>query len=285
MHQVHSSELSLLEQYFAQVPANEPMLRAFIDGRVPGHAFLDRSPEATAAVVAVNYRFIFFGGNPSPAFQQEAVQQLCYQRAIDVVWPLLPVKLPRVLVPDEIVPRMEYRRRPDDGDGLLPRLAAGAPQAEVRRIDSHNIKQCLWRDDVLRATGSTSEFLGHGLGYCLVVAEEIVAEAYAVIWNGARAEIATVTHPRHRGRGYATVLCASLIQACEAVDLETYWNCDAGNEPSMRLAARLGYRDPHEYRLVRFAHHAPVSKFVSKKNARTFGNFARRWFSRSGAAR
>jgi predicted GNAT family acetyltransferase len=85
-----------------------------------------------------------------------------------------------------------------------------------------------------------------------MVDEGIVAEAYAVIWSGERAEIATVTHPQHRGRGYATVLCASLIKACEGVDLSTYWNCDEDNGTSVRLATRLGYTDVQQYRLLHF---------------------------------
>jgi RimJ/RimL family protein N-acetyltransferase len=282
MHQLHSSDYPKLEPYFAQTPANVPMLRAFFEGRVPGHAFVDSLPTPAAAVVTVNYRFVFFGGTPSPAFQQTAIRQLRYQQAIDVVWPAASGKLPQAIVPDERVARIEYRRRRSTSVDHLDKLAAGAPQAEVRRIDSRNIADCLWREDVQRATGSTSEFLGHGLGFCLVVDEAIVAEAYAVIWSSDSAEIATVTHPKHRGRGYATVLCASLIKACEAVELQTYWNTDTENHASMRLAARLGYQDPHDYQLLRFSHQAPVSKFVpKKKRPRTLRSFAKQLFGRS----
>lgn len=252
MHQLLSDELPLLERFFSGTMANDPMLRAFLRGRVPGQAFVDGASKPAACVIAANYRFVFFGGAPTKKFQQEALLRLRRQQALDLVWTPAGTRLPSGPTPDEIVSRVEFRRRESRGPSHLDTLAAAVPAAEIKRIDSRNIKRCLWRDDVLRATGSTSEFLGHGLGFCLMVEESIVAEAYAVIWSGERAEVATVTHPQHRGRGYATVLCAALIKACEAVDLSTYWNCDEDNGASVRLARRLGYTDPHQYRLLHF---------------------------------
>jgi RimJ/RimL family protein N-acetyltransferase len=207
------------------------------------------------------------------------LRQLRFDQPLDVVWPAGRAVVPHGPKPAEIVARVEFRRRRNRSETHLEKLATAPRGAEVLRIDSRVMRRCLWRDDVLRATGSTSEFLGHGLGFCLEVGKAIVAEAYAVIWSEDRAEIATVTHPEHRGRGHATVLCASLIQACEAVGLKTYWNCDARNEASVRLATRLGYIDPHEYRLLRYPQQGPVSRRPAKRPA-SFGRFARRLLSR-----
>jgi RimJ/RimL family protein N-acetyltransferase len=260
------------------------MLRAFLAQRVPGHAYVDRWPAPSACMIAVNYRFVFIAGKPSRAFQEAAIRDVRSQQAVDVVWPAGSVRLPHGPAPDEVVARLEFRRRQSRGQAHLDTLAAGAPHTEVCKIDSRMMGRCLWRNDVLRATGSTSEFLGHGLGFCLMMEEEIVAEAYAVIWNGDRAEIATVTHPAHRGRGFATVLCASLIKACEGVGLKTYWNCDADNLTSVRLAIRLGFDDVHPYRLLRFKHLPPGNARRAKRDS-TFGGFARRLFSRSKVRR
>ncbi len=284
MHQLLPDDLSLLEPILSEPPANEPLLRAYLSGRVPGTALVDALPSPGACVVAVNYRFAFFGGRPSRAFQESAVRRLRSQQAFDLVWPAGPAKLPKGSAPNEVVGRLEFRRRQNRGPTHLDTLAAGAPQAEVRRIDSRMIRRCLWRHDVLRATGSTSEFLGHGLGFCLMLEEEIVAESYAVIWSGERAEIATVTNPAHRRRGYATVLCASLIKACESVGLSTYWNCDTDNAASVRLAKRLGFDDVHAYRLLRFPREAPAARRARKPET-SFGGFARRLFTRRRARR
>jgi RimJ/RimL family protein N-acetyltransferase len=284
MHQLVPEDFSVLERFFVDAPPNNPMLRAFLGRRVPGQAYIDDERAPKACVLAVNYRFVFFGGEPSRPFLEQALHQLRMQHPLHVVWKPGRVRLPPGPAPDRVAERVEFSRRESPAPGHLDTLAARAPHAEVRRIDSQMMRRCLWREDVLRATGSTSEFLGHGLGFCLMIEEQIVAESYAVIWSGERAEIAAVTHPEQRGKGYATVVCASLIKACENVDLSTYWNCDADNVPSMRLAARLGYGDPRPYRLLHFdTRFAGTNR--GAKSARTFGGFARRLFSRGKVRR
>lgn len=285
MLQLQSDDFSLLERFFTELMPNDPMLRAFLRQRVPGQAFVDRLPNPEACVLAVNYRFVFFGGKPSRSFQETVIRKLRAEHSLDVVWPPGPVKLPHGLAPDDVPARLEFRRRENRSPTHLDTLAAAAPHADVCKITSRLMDRCLWRQDVLRATGSTSEFLGHGLGFCLMIEEAIIAEAYAVIWSDERAEIATVTHPEHRGKGYATVLCASLIKACEGVGLSTYWNCDADNLASVRLAARLGYDDLYPYRLLRYAREDPPKPQKRKKNGgkSMFGGFARRLFGRAKA--
>jgi RimJ/RimL family protein N-acetyltransferase len=279
MLQLQPDDYSLLERFFGEPVPNDPMLRAFLQQRVPGQAYVDSLPDPGACVVAVNYRFVFFGGKPSRAFQENAIARLRAHQALDVVWPAGSVRLPHGRLPEQVIERLEFRRRENRSRTHLDALAEARPETEVRKITSRTMGRCLWREDVLRATGSTSEFLGHGLGFCLAVEEEIVAEAYAVIWSGERAEIATVTNPVHRGQGYATVLCAALIKACESVGLSTYWNCDADNLASLKLAVRLGYDDLHPYRF------SAAGGKPAKRARSTFGGFARRLFGGSQTRR
>jgi len=88
---------------------------------------------------------------------------------------------------------------------------------------------------------------------------QIVAEAYGCLWTRDRVEMAAITHPDHRGRGYATAVCAHLIDTCEAVGFETYWSCDAHNEASLKLATKRGYEGPRDYRMFRYAQQPGVA--------------------------
>lgn len=63
-------------------------------------------------------------------------------------------------------------------------------------------------------------------------------------------EVGMVTHEDFRRRGYASFLCAYLIEQCERQGFETYWNCNAENTPSVIIARKLGYQREREYRLV-----------------------------------
>jgi predicted GNAT family acetyltransferase len=55
------------------------------------------------------------------------------------------------------------------------------------------------------------------------------------------------TQPEHRGKGYATLTAARLIQEIEALGDRTYWNCAKQNIASAAVARKLGYRIEKEY--------------------------------------
>ncbi|BET65948.1 hypothetical protein ASA1KI_08660 [Opitutales bacterium ASA1] len=251
MFQLQPEQFGELRDFFVVAPPNAPMLHAFFDGRSPGRAFVDRAERPTACVVAMNYSFVFFGGRPSGDFVRQALAYLRRDQFLHVVWPT--GKPPKQPAPDHAVERIEFRQRIDFAGARLreaqQRMPAGA---RVARIDAKLLERCLWREEAVLAAGSWSEFLLHGFGFCLLLGEQIVAEAYSCFWGLERVEIATITHGEHRGRGYAGVVCAHLIDACEKVGFSTYWSCDADNVASRRLAARLGFADPQDYRLLRY---------------------------------
>ena len=53
------------------------------------------------------------------------------------------------------------------------------------------------------------------MGLCLMQGNEIIVEAYASSFGHVTAEIGAVTHEAYRGKGYAPITCAYLIEACE----------------------------------------------------------------------
>jgi RimJ/RimL family protein N-acetyltransferase len=168
---------------------------------------------------------------------------------VHVVWPAGRVPS-RWTPPDETTRRIEYAGRQTADSAGLRALKEPAAAGEIRRIDAALLRRCRWRDEVVRATGSAREFLGHGIGFCLLVDGMVVSEAYACFWGRERLEIATITHPEHRGRGYAGAVCAHLIESCEGLGFATYWSCDAANRASCKLASKLGFADPQRYRLL-----------------------------------
>ena len=84
----------------------------------------------------------------------------------------------------------------------------------------------------------------------LMRGDEICCESYAYFAALGTIEIATSTREQYAGRGYATITCAYLIQACEAHGYQTYWNCAKQNLASAAVARKLGYRTEKEYRLL-----------------------------------
>jgi RimJ/RimL family protein N-acetyltransferase len=58
------------------------------------------------------------------------------------------------------------------------------------------------------------------------------------------------TQAAQRGKGYATITIAYLIQEIESRGGNTYWNCAKQNVASAALARKLGYRIKKEYRCM-----------------------------------
>ena len=98
--------------------------------------------------------------------------------------------------------------------------------------------------------GSNEVALDHGLGYCLLDGEAVVAEAFAGPNVGGALEMGTITHEAYRRRGLGTVACARTILECERLGYRTWWNTAVQNAASAGLARKLGYRTERQYRLL-----------------------------------
>jgi RimJ/RimL family protein N-acetyltransferase len=228
------------------------MVRAFLEGRVAGRAYVDNDREPQSCAIAVNYRVVFFGGAHNLRFRVRAIARFRRDEELFVVWPENTWFRPWRLRPASITQRIEFRSRANQGGSQLKGLQGAAGNCTIKRIDGRLLARCIWRDEVVQAVGSASEFFTQGFGFCLMAGHVIAAEAYACFWGNGKVEIVTVTHPEFRQRGFAGAACAHLIESCEALGLETYWCCDPKNRASMRLAAKLGFTNPRRFGLLRY---------------------------------
>ena len=100
-----------------------------------------------------------------------------------------------------------------------------------------------WRDD--------SEFLNHGMGYCVMYKEKAVSWAFsaAVSSNELDIGIETVLDHRHMGLGFA--VAEKMIQYCFEQRKRPIWSCDANNTASQKIAEKLGFVKSSEYITIR----------------------------------
>ena len=115
----------------------------------------------------------------------------------------------------------------------------------ARQIDADST---LISEDHVRNFNSPEDFVGRGLGFCVLVGERIVsgASSYAICNQGI--EVQVNTNPEYRQRGLATAVSAALIVYCLEHDIEARW--DAGNPRSVKLAERLGYLASGSYEML-----------------------------------
>ncbi len=141
-----------------------------------------------------------------------------------------------------------YDRARDDR--LQPFFSQLPEGCELRPVDAALIERSVNREAHFLGYPSYEEALSDLTGFFLMKEAEILCEALAgPVILGTR-EIGVDTLEKHRQRGYAAITCAKLIDACEQQGLQTYWNCNQKNIPSMKLARKLGYQTENEYKLV-----------------------------------
>jgi RimJ/RimL family protein N-acetyltransferase len=125
-------------------------------------------------------------------------------------------------------------------------------------IDGALLRRTQWFEDTLHAFGSVERFLELGVGYGVLVGDELVSECVAGPRSRGALEMGVLTSERHRGRGYATLAARAVAHACEARGDEVWWNASTGNAPSLALARRLGFRRERRYELC--ALRAPLGR-------------------------
>jgi GNAT superfamily N-acetyltransferase len=193
---------------------------------------------------------VYPGGALAASTWRRLITRLCEDGDVLVgLWPddariqLLPP------APDYDGFTLDFTNRPT-GAGLEVYLQKLPDGCNIRNLDRELFERSEGRDFYCALYGSAERALEKVQARFLMHGDEICCESYAYFAALGTIEIATSTSESHRGRGYATMTCAHLIQACEAQGYQTYWNCAKQNLVSAAVARKLGYRTEQEYRLL-----------------------------------
>lgn len=121
------------------------------------------------------------------------------------------------------------------------------------RRDQRLLKQSFDYETTVNAFTTEENVLQYTLGFVVLHNGRIVCEAATGAPTHGRIEVGVTTAESYRQRGFATLACARLIEACRAHGYTTWWDCAKQNIPSIQLARKLGYRNEKEYRYVWWA--------------------------------
>lgn len=122
---------------------------------------------------------------------------------------------------------------------------------EVKRIDRKDIAQSneFTEEYYKEYWGSTEAFLNDGFGFCIEKNGMIVAECVSIFSGNGFAEIDIATHKEHQGKGLAQAVATRFIEHCMQNDIIPCWDCYVANISSQKLASKLSFYNPIEYRL------------------------------------
>jgi len=249
MIEISLSEL-ILEQLFDPSQPNSPALWAVLKGHYPGKALVDLADHPAQCVLRTDAVLTYFSIQAQQSFLTDAIATIQEQEPIWLVWPHETSLHPPEIASAQIVDRLEfYETELDKLDELRKQLPK---RCVIKEIDENLLERCVWRSEMEFYAGSRSNFLKHGLGYCMLKGDEIIVETYASSFGKDRAEIGAITQEAYRGQGYAPIVCAYLIEECERRGYQAYWSCDAEHTASIRVAQKLGFRHERAYQIIEY---------------------------------
>jgi GNAT superfamily N-acetyltransferase len=219
-----------------------------LNGITPGTIFTDSLEQPTWAVIReATFGTLYPAGQVTKAILTTLVDEF-RQQGDTLIGFWLDAKVDDLLpdVPQYEGRVLDFTNHPSNLDDLLQHVPEGC---EVRPLDADLHQQSPWYVDRLAVQGSIEAILAHEIAFGLVRDSLLVSEASAGKIDNAVVELGTVTHEVHRGKGYSTYISAYCIRECEQHGLQTYWNCNTANLPSVAVARKLGYQSEREYRL------------------------------------
>jgi GNAT superfamily N-acetyltransferase len=224
---------------------------AVLDRQSRGQIWVDdpSSPKSGIVREAV-FGSLYFGGELDAKTIHDTISGLKDRGDVliglwpeDDLWKKVPAD------PNYVGSVFEYNRRIAGQTDLL--LSGPLPEGcRLRHLDGDLFPRSMMARYFTGVFGNVEKALERGIGLCLMRGEEILSEGSAGPSADGLVEIGVETGERYRRRGYASLVCAHLIQECEKLGVNTYWNCDARNPASIALARKLGYRNGKKYKLA-----------------------------------
>lgn len=246
MQEIVAEQFQCVLPLLAQAAWQPVVPRAVCEGFNPGRVFVDRTHAPTAALIWLPCGYFYLCGQP-PALADQTLAD----RMRDDFVPAWRAAGERGLVLAALSPGWQdvlegfmagkrharIYRRAFTLD--VPRFEPSPPPQgfRLRRVDAALAARLggmpSWR--------SPEAFLAHGVGYCLLQEEEIVAHCTSVFVTRSQVEIDVQTGEAFRRRGLAHAAASALIAACLKGGREPNWECFWNNESSNALAASLGF--------------------------------------------
>jgi hypothetical protein len=189
---------------------------------------------------------LFLAGSLTPELVAELIRTLRRERGVTLgLTPNDPLQA--LLPPDPDYDGVAIDFEDRDPGVALEGMVEPPGGYRLMRIDEELAPRCAWGPWM---AASLDAALEHGLGYCLLDGDLVVAEGFAGPNVGGDLEIGTITHEAYRHRGLGTVVCARTILECERLGYRVWWNTALQNVASAGLACKLGYRTERPYRVL-----------------------------------
>jgi RimJ/RimL family protein N-acetyltransferase len=217
-----------------------------LEGNVPGVIAVDSLSNPTWAVGRMHWNLGFAAGAVDCAEAAAAATQLARWGEFGIFRAHGDPDIPGS---QAAVARLEFVGRRRATAASKPSLPDGC---RIVPADLALLKRSQWGEGTALIWGGAERFVERGIGFYLVREDDILCEVPAFSIGAGKAEISVITHPDHRGKGFAKLTCRYFADACEQRGLMPTYSCDRENLASVAVARSLGFPEERECRRVQY---------------------------------
>jgi len=197
------------------------------------NVFVDDPDDITAAIIRQG-KDLVIGGEPCGAIS-DFLEKIKFEGLIDAPKDFDPV-IRRSLPEAELLPSLGwYADKPVNIPEINGVICRKVELEEALMI--HNLGE-KW---ILKYNRTPIDFLYNHDVFGVFKGEILVSICCKFTWSGEFVELAAVTHPQYRGRGYGRLAAAAAVNFAVEAGKTAVWNCFESNLASKRLAEGLKF--------------------------------------------
>ena len=237
-----------------EVTFNSLFARSVVEKHVDGKVFVDNLQDPRVFYVLHPYGMaLLYGDVSSTFFESELKDFLTRNKNINIgKWvQVFPLDISKII--DEIIANLDpsenttiiklkrinfkfnlerYRNFRDKLD-LEKYFLCEIEKSVFNEFNGGVVPKNFWNN--------AKDFISKGSGFSLIVDEHPASIAFSSFVHEDMLELGMETKPGYRKKGYASIVCAKLIDHCLENGLEPIWACSSANDASYELAKKLGF--------------------------------------------
>jgi hypothetical protein len=126
---------------------------------------------------------------------------------------------------------------------------------KLRQIDAELLKSGLAhvdsvKNEILGGWPSLETFLERGYGFALLGESSVICWCTAEYVSEGKCGIGIETNKGYEGRGFATIVASEFVRYSLSLGVKPYWDCWLSNKGSIRVAEKVGFEKPYDYKVA-----------------------------------
>lgn len=236
------------------LPINTLFAEAVLEQQANGKVYTDNPDDPRAFYIVHPYGMsLLYGDCNNETFHQELKDYVTnvhgerqgdeWLQAYPSTWvPVLDKLLPHIERDSRLnllfnPEKYQERRKPQPTDASIKVVRATA--ADYENMTGAVIPRHFWNN--------ADEFVNRSIGYCVYYQDQLASMAFEAFGSNGVSELAIETVAAFRGKGFAYLACAAMIDHLFLEqDLKPIWACRGNNTGSRKLAAQLGFEVTYE---------------------------------------